>query len=727
MSYREVLMKNISEFLDKKDILLTCFLRFLAISFLCLCFTFPASNSYSLNKKRPIADKLWHEVNKKDRKLLTKISILLESSQYDKALNLADKLHENNKEVANKNNPFFVKREGLQDALKNIILWQKYSDLTREKENLELSEISFNDISRFVDDNKFYPNSANLRRKVEEIASKNQIPYRLSEKYFLSNPALDLNSKLYLIEAKSEFLLRFNGSEEQKDEIAKQINQMIVDVWASESFSAEQEKEFLQKYGDNLVFENHKDRVNRLVWDRKFDEAKRIFRFLDKDHKKLFNAIIQIRKLPKYINRHIISVPRSLRSHNNLIYSRILWHKSRDEMDEVVDLLLDVKDVKYPQKWWSVRRLYARELLKTKDFKDSYRIISRHSIEPGRPNHWEGEWMSGWISLRFLDNPEIAYGHFLELYNNVRQPVSLARASYWLGMAALEVGDKKKALDWYKIASQYPLYFYGQLAIHKSRKLDPLNSTEDIILPKDPDITVGDARNIAKNMGAKVGYLLAIMGDRVNSTDVFSYEVGHSESEGEIAVLMRLVNEFEDGEMNSVIAREASKKNVFFIRDKFQIIEGVDDKEYAPLVHAIIKQESGFNVSAVSSVGAIGFMQIMPGTAQNVADDSGMSYSRWRLANDRDYNIKLGTYYIKQMVERFEGSEMLAIASYNAGPHNAERWIREFYDPRDEEDIDKVVDWIELITYSETRNYVQRIMENLIVYKYLMKENVNSE
>ncbi len=151
---------------------------------------------------------------------------------------------------------------------------------------------------------------------------------------------------------------------------------------------------------------------------------------------------------------------------------------------------------------------------------------------------------------------------------------------------------------------------------------------------------------------------------------------------------------------------------------KFRLVKEVEDGEYSALIHALIKQESGFVPTAMSRVGAMGYMQLMPDTAKNVAKDLGIRYNVRKLT-DPAYNVKLGSHYIKGLIDRFNGSKMLAIAAYNAGPHNSERWIREFFDPRKEKDIDKVVDWIELITYYETRNYVQRIMENMIVYKYI--------
>ncbi len=703
-------------------------LRTFIIAVFVLCFFSINNNAFSY-QKRPIIDKLWQDISKKDQEILRQISIFLESARYDDALRKADELHRNNEVEGEDSNPFFIEKTGFEEALRNLILWRKYSDYTiiNSSQNNRKSDIAFSDISRFVEDNRFYPNIAELRRKAENIASINKIPYRLSEQYFRLNPARSLESKLYLIETKSEFLLQFKGTAEEKNKIANEIQSAIVSIWVDEDFNDKQEREFLEKYSNYLTQNDHENRINRLLWDSQFDEARRIFKFVDEDNKKLFTAIIEIKNLPKYIDNIILSVPRKLRNDENLIYSRILWHKSRGDSDEVIDLMLDVENTKYSQKWWSIRRLYARDLLKTKKYKDSYKIISNHNLNVNSKDYWEAEWMAGWIALRFLNHPKVAYNHFDNLHKNVTQPVTISRGAYWLGMASYAMGDKNKAIDWYRTAAKYPLYFYGQLAINKHRTLDPLNASQDIVLPKDPDITVGDARKIAASNASKVAYLLALMGDKMNATKVFEYEVNNADSEGQIAVVMRIVNELNDREMDAKISRAASRKNVFFIQDKFQIVKEVGDGEYAPLVHAIIKQESGFTTSAVSVVGAIGFMQIMPETAKLVAKDLGVPYSKKKLATDISYNVQLGSHYIKQMVDKFDGSQMLAIASYNAGPNATSRWIKEFYDPRDEKDMDRVVDWIELITYAETRNYVQRIMENLIVYKYLMSRSNHEE
>lgn len=596
-----------------------------------------------------------------------------------------------------------------------MVLWKKFSD------EIDAKNTSFSDISRFAIDNPFYPNISRIRKNVERVILENSISGEVSEQYFRLNPATTAESKIYALGSKIDYLARQNISQEEKNKESKAIQNLIAKTWEDEDFSMEEEEKFLQKYSTQLSELNHANRLTRLLFDAKNTEAKRVLKFLDEDYTDLFNAVLTLQNSPRYIDQVVSSVPRYLRSNEALLYRRILWYRAKDQVDDLIDLMLDIPaKSKYPEKWWSLRRLYARELLKTKDYKVSYKLVSNHNLPTSSSNFWEAEWTAGWIALRFLEKPELGYSHFEKLYKNVSQPVTLARGAYWLGLASEKAGDNDIASSWYKIAAKYPTFFYGQLAIHKHRLLDPIDAKGDIILPKDPDITGRDMIKISQTRGAQVAYLLAILGDKESATKIFEWIINNSPTEGQVAVVMKVVNEFTDRQMEAKLSRVAARNNVFFIKDKYQIVREVAHDEHAPLVHAIIKQESGFAPTAVSQVGALGFMQLMPNTAKLVAKEMGIPYNKHKLATDINYNVKLGSFYIKKLIERFDGSEMLAIASYNAGPNATKRWINEFYDPRSEDDIDKVVDWIELITYSETRNYVQRIMENLIVYKYLM-------
>jgi len=667
----------------------------------------PSHTKASERAKHMISQKLWRGVTAADLDILKRAAAALENKNYDEALGLANEL---------KNSHANEKKISLSGALTDVILWNKFSG------KIDPNKTSFSDISRFALDNSFYPNLDDIRRNVERVAIANNIPYQTSLQYFKSNPAETKESKIYLLGSKINALAQSKAPESDKDQERKVIHDLIVSIWIKENLSASEETNFLEKFGNQLSEINHIKRIKRLLWDGRHEDANRIMNLVNDDYQKLFLVVMDLEKNPpKHLDHEYHQVPWKLRSDELLTYRRILWYRSKDKSDDVIDLMLSLSEnSEFPEKWWNLRRLFGREMIKQKKYKQAFKIISGHNLPTNSADFWEAEWMSGWIALRFLDEPKEAYARFANLYRNVVQPVTLSRAAYWLGMAAEAMKDKEQAIEWFKTGTKYPIFFYGQLSIHKHRILDPLGAQNDIILPKDPEITGKDLASISQLRAAQVAFLLSILGDKTNATKIFDWIVNNAKTDGEIGVIMHLVNEIGDRTLDAKISRTAAKRNVFFIKDKFQIVKEVTNDEYAPLVHAIIKQESGFAPMALSHVGAIGYMQLMPGTAKLVAKDLGIKYDKQKLATDIHYNVRLGSFYIRKLINRFEGSEMLAIASYNAGPNAVQRWINEFYDPRKESDIDKVVDWIELITYSETRNYVQRIMENLIVYKYLM-------
>jgi len=663
--------------------------------------------------QNPISQKLWQVPNAQQIETLRRINQLLDNKNFDEAMHLARQLKSDMEKVEDSSEKNF-----LSDAIIDMVLWKKFSS------KIDVENTSFSDISRFAIDNPFYPTINEIRRNVEKIAVANDISYQATEQYFNNTAAVETDAKIYVLKSRIDSLQRAKLKPEAKEQEKKNIQNLISRIWVKENFNREDERSFLAKYGNQLSEVDHFNRIDRLLFESRNEDAKRILNFVNDDSRSLFNAVIELQGSPKFIDKIVLSVPRKLRDNEGLTYRRILWYKSKDKLDDLIELILELPEKSvYSDKWWSLRRLYGREMIKQKKYKIAYKILSQHGLPASSSDFWEAEWTSGWVALRFMDEAKVAYNHFEKLYNNVSQPVTLSRAAYWLGMAAEAKGDREKAIEWYKNATRYPIFFYGQLAIHKHRSVDPIGSQGDIILPKDPEITVRDMIKSSESRAVQLGYLLSLIGEKTDATKVFDWAVNNSATDGQIAVIMKLVNEIGDRQMDARISRTAARKNVFFIKDKFQIVREVTTDEYAPLVHAIIKQESGFAPTAVSQVGALGFMQLMPATAKLVAKEMGIEYNKQKLATDINYNVRLGSFYIKKLIDRFDGSEMLAIASYNAGPNATQRWINEFYDPRGEKDIDKVVDWIELITYSETRNYVQRIMENLIVYKYLMSRS----
>jgi soluble lytic murein transglycosylase len=676
-------------------------------------------------KDTNISKKLWHEFSNSDKIYFKEIKKYIRGKKYDKALNLCHNFAKNSvigdsqKLYSNFSNNIILAKKDYSDAICRYIQWQKYSNAT------DVDDIEFSEISKFIENNKFFHNTPEIKKVAEKIVIKKNLNYEEIIHYFALNPAILKETKIYLLQAKIDFLSSSNMSFEQMQDFSQDISDYASKIWIEENFSKKDELNFLDKYGKYISHDDYVSRIERLLINNMFSDANRIINEVDEDYQRLFSAIKKIRPNKRYINNYILTIPRYLRNNEILLYKRLLWHKSRNDFNQIVKILKDIpEDANYNDKWWSLRRLYARELLKRKDYKISYKIISNHGLSSNHKKYWEAQWTSGWISLRFLKDPRVAYDHFMSLYNNVKQPVSLSRAAYWIGMSLEAMNKNDRALIWYKKASNYPIYFYGQLAINKVAKLSNNSEEFNIKLPENPKIKPNDIINIANSRATQIAYILLKENNTSSAKELLKNIILNATSGGQISIIMNIVSEFSNKSLEVSLAREAAKRDVFFMENSFKILDRLKSDENSSMIHAIIRQESGFVRSALSSAGAVGYMQVMPDTARLVARDLGIRYSKRKLSRDIDYNIKIGSHYIKTLLDKFDGSELLAIAAYNAGPNNAYRWIEEFYDPRIVgQDIDKVVDWIELITYYETRNYVQRIMENIIIYKYLLSKN----
>lgn len=681
--------------------LFLCFIVILLLTF------FGNKAAFSQVITDPMSVRMWGGLKEKDIKIIQDVTILLENKKFDEALVKAEKMKENNK--------------NFYQPLQNIILWNKY------KYNFN-DGVAFSDLARFVVDNNYLPNIGDLENNVEKLVLLKEIPFAVYDQYFIARKPKNRNTKIYFLEEKIRFL-RDRSTPATKIEL-DEVQSIIADIWINHNFSIEEGREFLQKYGGQLSEVDHINRIDRLLWENNFDAAKEIIGLVRPDYQKLFLAIINIADNPKDTENIVLSVPRKLRDNQQLQYHQLIFYHNNAKIKELYDILPNISvNSKYSKEWWKWRNLYGRESLKEKNYELAYKIISNHGLEYQTEEFAEAEWLSGWIALRFLNNPKKAVKHFKNLYDNVAYPISASRASYWLGMAYEALNDNKTAIYWYKIAASYPTYFYGQIAIHKYRNMNEV-SLASFTLPRDPVISNNDIDLISQKMSLKVGYLLALMNQKNDSLKIFKNAIQDLNSRGKISAIVKLVEETGDESFIHKIYRFANRKNVFFIHKQFKIVNEIRDNPNAALIHAIVKQESGFSQTALSNVGAIGFMQVMPDTARHVAQKLKIPYSAQRLATDTEYNVKIGSYYIDSLLERFDGSKILAIASYNAGPAKTADWIKQFYDPRDygsldnygNENLDKVVDWIELITYGETRNYVQRVMENLLVYNYLLKQ-----
>ena len=363
-----------------------------------------------------------------------------------------------------------------------------------------------------------------------------------------------------------------------------------------------------------------------------------------------------------------------------------------------------------PDAWWIERRALSRELVDRGDIKTAYRIAAAHAAE-SPTNAADAEFHAGWYALRGLNDAKTASRHFARIAEIAATPLSLSRAYYWLGRAA-ESGAPGNASDYFARAATYGTTFYGQLAAERiGRKA--LNVAY-------PSPSAAERKTFSEREAVSAIARLEGAGYARYAEMLYRDLAGQLNSPGELALLAAMAEKQGNHYLALRVGKIAAQRglDVGALSHPVGVIPASANIAGSgkALAYAIARQESEFNVSAVSGVGARGLLQLMPGTAKEVAKKAGMAYSADRLTSDAGYNATLGAAFLGEQLGRFNGSYILTFAGYNAGPSRAAQWVERYGDPRGK-DIDTVVDWIERIPFTETRSYVQRVMENYQVYK----------
>jgi soluble lytic murein transglycosylase len=422
--------------------------------------------------------------------------------------------------------------------------------------------------------------------------------------------------------------------------------------------------------------------------------------------------------MDRNVEAAIATVPADLIKDPGLVYERIRWRRKKGFDLEARQLIFDFPlDQVRPDLWLSERNALARDALQQGHVSEAYRLARGHALtDPG--GYAEAEWLAGWIALRFLHEPEVARAHFLAMFAAVRYPISLARAAYWSARACAAAGDQKLAAAWYRAAATYPLTFYGHLAAEHADGL------RRFPLPQVPEPTAAEQVDFARHELVRAVRLLANY-VQTRSVPPFIRRLAEiNPRQGWQVLVVRLAAEAGRPDLGVDTAKRAIRNGFPLLDLAYPIIAVPTPGDSLPhpvdplLLLAMVRQESVFELEAVSSAGARGLMQLMPNTARHVAASLNLPFSVQRLVADADYNLRLGQAYLSNLLKTFEGSYVLAFAAYNAGPSRVRDWIREYGDPR--EGMADAIDWIEILPLAETRNYVQRAMENLWVYRALL-------
>lgn len=558
------------------------------------------------------------------------------------------------------------------------------------------SGASFSDFTDFITANPDWPHLLTLRQQAEEAMVG--VPDRTLAQWFDRFPPVTPAGKFKLADL-------WIAAGRQQDGIAR-----IRETWIDSDFTAFEEKSVLQRYHGILRPSDQVARLDRLLWDGQAEAARRMLPRVDPDHRALAEARMGLAAMEPGVERLLARVPASLQNDPGLLFERMRWRARKDHYDDAIAILdHPPHDLVRPLAWAGERQALARHALSVGDVSIAYRLAAHHGLTSG-PAFAELEFFAGWVALRFLHEPDVAYNHFVRLYDEVKLPVSLARGAYWAGRAAEAMRFHQLAAAWYSTAAVQVTTYYGQLA---AAALGEPDLARNIAEPKPTaaETAAFDRRELVRAMRD-----LAEIGAKDDIGPFAGAVSRHAAVPADHVLLAHLVVKLDRPDLAIAVAKKASYAGVILLKEGYPIANlppggGVE----RPLVLAMTRQESAFDHQAVSSAGARGMMQLMPATASHIAKSLHMPFSASRLLTDARYNIIIGRHYLDGLLGNFSGSYVLAIAAYNAGPSRVHQWIHDYGDPR-AKNAD-VIDWIESIPLGETRNYVQRVLENLQVYR----------
>ncbi|MFM9890914.1 MAG: transglycosylase SLT domain-containing protein [Rickettsiales bacterium] len=479
--------------------------------------------------------------------------------------------------------------------------------------------------------------------------------------------------------------------------------------WLQGDFSADEEAAILVRYGQLLTQTRHRARLERLLFENKASAAKRMFALVPAGDRAVAEACMALASDERGAERHVKKLSAAQLHSPALVFARIGWRIRHHQEDQLGELFAAApKSVPYPDAWWPARALAAREALSAHRPQVALTLLAGHGdLKPEFLA--DALFLKGWITLRHRGDAATAYRDFYRLYTSVETPVSKARAAYWAGRAAVKNGNPDIARQWMEKAARHPSVFYGQLA---AQFLDPKARP---LLPDAPRLSASEKKAFEDEELVAITRALAQNGD-TRLRDVFLAHLStQAANPARAALVANLAQEVDGLPARVRAAKAALRLGLVLAEDGWPVIPVPPGLPIEPaLTLAIARQESEFDATARSSADARGLMQLLPATARHVADRNLLPYGNDTLDNPAE-NLRLGSLYLGQIINGFDGSYVLGIASYNAGPANVRKWVAASGNPP--LNAEGAIDWIESIPFAETRNYVMRVLENLQVYR----------
>jgi soluble lytic murein transglycosylase len=486
----------------------------------------------------------------------------------------------------------------------------------------------------------------------------------------------------------------------------------VRDTWRNEAFGPDLEGQALETFNDLITSADHKARMDMRLYAEDVDGGLRSSARAGGNAPAIAKARIAVIKKAPNAQALLDAVPAEARRDIGYIFSRAQWLRRADKGAEAGELILslprDPAASLDTDQWWIERRLVARKLLDLDDAKSAYRV-ARDAAVPSKDNYRiEHQFTAGWIALRFLNDPATAQTHFARIAQGATNPISLARAGYWQGRAAEAMGKNDEARAYYEAAAQHPAAYYGQIARARLgykevglrtpptrpgvAQLEVVRAIELLYAVDERDLAAG---------------AVADLGDRWQDA-------------AGLAAIGEVTARHNDARATLLVGKSALAHGLPLEHYAFPIIGIPEYRAVGPevepaIVYAIARQESIFNQRTVSTAKALGLMQVTAEAGRYVAKKFNVAFDNKRLLTDPIYNVQMGAAELGDLIVDYRGSYILAFAGYNAGRGRVKEWVARFGDPRDPS-VDPI-DWVERIPFSETRNYVQRVMENVQVYR----------
>jgi soluble lytic murein transglycosylase len=572
------------------------------------------------------------------------------------------------------------------------------------------SEGGPNDFARyeaFIAANPSWPGISVLRRRAEAVMWQETVDPRMVIAFFAHEPPHTARGHFALVRA----LLALGDT--------ARASAVLQDAWRNDAFASDLESQARDAFAGLIAPADDAARMDNRLYAEDEDAALRAAERVNTVALDVAKARVAVIDQAGNARTLLDAVPESARHDPGYIFSRVQWLRRSDKIPEAAQLLMtaprDPAKLGDVDQWWVERRLVARKLLDLDEPRLAYEVVNDSAVPNDENYRAEQHFTAGWIALRFLHEPSIALAHFARIGDGVANPITLARGYYWQGRAAEALGRGEDASAFYRQAAAYPTAFYGQLA---RARLGLDEVTLQMLPEPEQEHRVLEISRVFEILYAVdendlVATMAADLGE--NATDTAA-----------LATFADVAARHHDARAMLLIGKGALRRGLPFDRYAFPSFGVPEYQQIGPeveptVVYSIVRQESAFNPHVVSNANAIGLMQVTPAAGRNTAKQFNVTFDQRRLSQDVAYNAQLGTAELGNEIATWRGSYILAFVAYNAGPRRAKEWIEQYGDPRDPK-IDPI-DWIERIPISETRNYVQRVLENMQVYRVLVENN----